>query len=143
MANMTPEQMLAKKDERRKRQIPKARSYTLRSDAKDKVGVPVSVKYSQDVIHFTMTLPASKQKVMCKFEFGQDSIERTVRMAHGFEPFVSSMLYARKRTANAVARNKKGQPIVSQVAVPSTFLTRTVEDGKKLTSRSVCKEPDP
>lgn len=138
-----------KKEERRRNQLPKSRSYSLHFGGKRVKGkgfeggidIPVSVKWTQDSMTFSTTLPTSNRKVVCKFQFGSDLVERRV---HFLPPHLlnSSGFYHISTKFGSVVKDKKGKPITIQVALPSTTLTVAFPDGHKVVSRAICREMD-
>lgn len=131
-----------RKEQRRQEQIPKARSYFVRLDDLE---LPVKAKWTQDSVAFTTTLPTSGKEVTATFKFGTEMIERRVHVLYG-ETYVGTLLPQHRtylRGGNGkLARDKMGKTITVKVAMPATFLTITAT-GFKMTSVSVCKEPDP
>lgn len=141
------QQRLARKEDRRKKQIPVARSYSLRIKGDKSEKVPVEVHWTQNSVAFTTTLPTSGEQVTATFKFGTDTVERQVRMMHSGDAYVASIPSGfrpfGRAWKNRLARDKTGKPITIKIAVQATFLTLTAGGGFKMTSKSICKEPDP
>ena len=111
-----------KKEERRRRNTPKARHYTVK--LADGSTVPVYAHWD-NLNNVTITAEIDGKKISCNFEFGISRVDRRVRM------------YGK------IVRDESGKPVLVKVPLPSTVARLTFHrDGLNYKAVSVCKPPD-